>query len=81
MHVPDDLPECCPACGDAYESVSRHRDGFLVNLLDNERYRRVCFHPATVDGEPALDCFHHRHETGTAESTTADAPVTPGSRS
>ena len=63
MYVPEDPPERCPACGDPYESVSRHDDGFVVNLLDNERYRRVCFHPVDpgADAEAAFDCFHHTH--------------------
>lgn len=65
MFVPDDPPADCPACGDGYDSVSRHADGFVVNLLDNDRYRRVCFVPATVDGDPALDCFHHTHAEAT----------------
>ncbi|MFC5278758.1 hypothetical protein ACFPM1_08335 [Halorubrum rubrum] len=79
MYVPDDPPAACPACGDPYESVSRHAGGFAVNLLDNGRYRRVCFHPATADGDPALDCYHHTHAdagTGTrdaAERGSADA--------
>ncbi|ELZ35947.1 hypothetical protein C465_04090 [Halorubrum distributum JCM 9100] len=61
MYVPDDPPATCPACGDPYESVSRHTDGFVANLLDNERYRRVCFHPSTDGGDPAFDCYHHTH--------------------
>jgi hypothetical protein len=71
MFVPENPPATCPACGDEYESVSRHDDGFLVNLLDNERYRRVCFHPSTVEGAPALDCYHHTHETSTGSSHSA----------
>ena len=61
MFVPDDCPETCPACGDPYESVSRHADGFVTNLIENVRYQRVCFHPAANGGEPALDCYHHTH--------------------
>ena len=61
MFVPDDCPETCPACGDPYESVSRHADGFVVNLLDNQRYQRVCFDPANDGDDPALDCYHHTH--------------------
>ena len=61
MHVPEDPPATCPACGDPYESVSRHADGFVVNLLDNERYQRVCFDPASDGDGPALDCYHHTH--------------------
>ena len=81
MYVPDDPPDVCPACGDDYESVSRHGDGFVVNLLDNERYRRVCFHPAlTAAGDPALDCFHHTHVTVTDGNDPAD-PAVPTERS
>ena len=67
MHVPDDPPDFCPACGAPYESVSRHADGFVVNLLNNERYRRVCFEPGAdaADGQPTLDCFHHTHRQAT----------------
>ena len=82
MHVPDDPPDRCPACGAAYESVSRHADGFVVNLLDNERYRRVCFRPATDseagNADPALDCYHHTHRQagGSAvDSTDSEAPT------
>ena len=56
MHVPEDPPSTCPACGDPYESVSRHADGFVVNRLEHERYRRVCFDPASDGGDPARDC-------------------------
>jgi hypothetical protein len=61
MYVPDDPPENCPACGAPYASVSRHAGGFMVNLIDNERYRRVCFHPAGTTADAAFDCFHHTH--------------------
>ncbi|GAA0509371.1 hypothetical protein [Halorubrum aquaticum] len=80
MYVPDDRPETCPACGDPYESASRHAGGFAVNLRDNERYRRVCFHPTTTaEGEPALDCFHHTHAqaTGDGVESSDDAPDSP----
>ena len=60
----DDLdaePEC-PVCGVAYESVSTHDSGLLVNLRDNERYRRVCFEPFADDaGQPLVRFFHHTH--------------------
>jgi hypothetical protein len=61
MYVPEDPPPTCPACGDPYESASRHADGFVVNLLDNERYQRVCFDPASDGDAPVLDCYHHTH--------------------
>ncbi|MFB6127550.1 MAG: hypothetical protein ABEJ79_09705 [Halolamina sp.] len=62
MRVPADAPERCPVCERRYDSVSRHGDGLMVNLLDNDRYRRVCFDPATDDGDPAVDFYHHTHE-------------------
>lgn len=34
----------------------------MVNLLDNERYRRVCFDPDTEDVEGRLYFYHHTHE-------------------
>jgi hypothetical protein len=58
----DDADPACPVCGAAYESVSTHDSGLLVNLLDNERYRRVCFEPfADESGEPLIRFFHHTH--------------------
>lgn len=58
MEVPDDPPDACPVCEQAYDSVSTHDAGIMVNLLDNERYRRVCFEPRP--GE-RLWFFHHTH--------------------
>ena len=51
----------CPVCEAGYESVSVHESGMMVNLLDNERYRRVCFEPA-VGREPRIRFYHHTHE-------------------
>ncbi len=59
MDVPEDSPDDCPVCERDYESVSAHREGLMVNLLENERYRRVCFEPA--DG-PRVRFYHHTHE-------------------
>ncbi|WP_303647536.1 hypothetical protein [Haloarchaeobius amylolyticus] len=59
MDVPADAPPACPVCDHDYDSVSAHRSGVMVNLLDNERYRRVCFEPRP-GGE--LWFFHHTHE-------------------
>ena len=30
-------PEPCPVCGVAYDSLSVHDAGLMVNLLDNQR--------------------------------------------
>jgi hypothetical protein len=59
--VPEDAPVTCPACG-AYDSVSVHADPVMVNLLDNDRYRRVCVDPGVKDGEGRLYFYHHTHE-------------------
>lgn len=70
MDVPDDPPRVCPVCAAAYDSVSVHESGVMVNLLDNERYRRVCFEP-TGDGDTSrLRFYHHTHE----QAETADDP-------
>jgi hypothetical protein len=51
----------CPVCAVAYDSVSVHETGLMVNLLDNERYRRVCFEPIG-DNNPRIKFYHHTHE-------------------
>ncbi|MFC7028147.1 hypothetical protein ACFQJ5_12010 [Halomicroarcula sp. GCM10025324] len=63
-----DGPVRCPVCGADFESVSVHDEGLMVNLLDNERFRRVCFQPVSDDdGAPLVRFFHHTHEqAGTA---------------
>ena len=77
MRVPDDPPANCPVCDAAYDSVSVHAAGVTVNLLDNERYRRVCFAPvAGTEGSPEVSFYHHTHEQVGAgdESAERDAP-------
>jgi hypothetical protein len=54
-----EAPPECPVCETPYDSVSVHDEGLLINLLDNERYRRVCVEP--VEG-PRIRFFHHTHE-------------------
>jgi hypothetical protein len=70
MEVPDDPPAACPVCDRAYDSVSAHDAGVMVNLLDNERYQRVCFEPRP---EGRLWFFHHTHPqtASAAESESA----------
>lgn len=76
MDVPADAPDECPVCDHPYESVSRHAGGLMVNLLDNERYRRVCFRPVAVTGEPHVDFYHHTHgQTGTDVDADRDSDV------
>ena len=62
MDVPEDAPDACPVCGTAYDSVSRHDAGLMVNLLDNARYRRVCFEPVSVEDIAQVRFYHHTHE-------------------
>ena len=61
-HIPSDAPETCPVCETAYESITVHSEGLMVGLDHNEQYRRVCFQPDTVDGEPHIQFYHHTHE-------------------
>jgi len=77
MRIPDDAPADCPVCGDGYDSVSEHDAGLMVNLLDNQRYRRVCFDPVGVDGDPRVRFYHHTHEQTTDDG--AGQPVHPES--
>ncbi|WP_411968190.1 hypothetical protein [Haloferax sp. YSSS75] len=60
-------PTVCPVCTTPYDSVSLHDHGLLVNLLDNARYRRVCFEPVEHDGRPHVRFFHHTHEQVNAD--------------
>ena len=62
MEQPTDPPERCPVCDTAYDSVSRHEDGLVVALRENERYGRVCFDPVSVAGKACVDFYHHTHE-------------------
>jgi hypothetical protein len=62
--VSGDPPERCPVCETAYDSVSVHGEGLLINLLDNEVYRRVCVEP--LEG-PRIRFFHHTHEQAGTE--------------
>jgi hypothetical protein len=75
VRIPENAPASCPVCGDAYDSVSEHDAGLMVNLLDNERYRRVCFDPVAVDGEPRVRFYHHTHEQ--TDEDRRGRPVTP----
>lgn len=64
--VPGDAPPECPTCGRAYESVTVHTGGIMVNLLENERYHRVCLEPEEREGDAALYFYHHTHQQTTA---------------
>lgn len=69
-------PVICPVCGTDFESVSVHDEGVMVNLLDNDRYQRVCFQPVSDDDTPLLRFFHHTHEqTGTGGPGSAGGRV------
>ena len=71
MEVPADPPAVCPVCESEFDSVSVHDAGVMINLLENDRYRRVCLEP-TGDGEqPRLRFYHHTHAS--AAGTDADS--------
>lgn len=72
-NIPQDAPARCPACGQAYESVSAHNGSLMVNLLDNEYYQRVCFEPTSQDGEPCVYFYHHTHEQAATTQETETA--------
>jgi hypothetical protein len=80
MDVPADAPAVCPVCDTPYDSVSRHDAGLMVNLLDNERYRRVCFEPVSADGVAHVRFYHHTHRQvdGEADWSRSDAVVADG---
>ena len=81
MDVPEDAPAVCPVCETDYDSVSRHDAGLLVNLLDNARYRRVCFEPVSYEETAYVRFYHHTHEQvgTTARPSRTDRPVHDGS--
>ena len=70
-------PVICPVCGAAFDSLSVHDEGVMVNLLDNDRYHRVCFQPVSDDEDtPLLRFFHHTHDqAGTDEPGTAGGRI------
>ncbi|MDS0281691.1 hypothetical protein [Haloarcula onubensis] len=57
-----DEPVICPVCGAAFDSVSVHDEGLMVNMRDNDRYQRVCLEPVSDDGVACIRFFHHTHE-------------------
>jgi hypothetical protein len=38
----------------------------MVNLLNNERYHRVCLEPDERDGDAVLQFYHHTHRQAAA---------------
>lgn len=60
--IPSEPPKICPVCETGYDSVSVHETGLMVGLAENDEYRRVCFEPHAVDGEPRIRFYHHTHE-------------------
>jgi len=71
---PED-PVICPVCGADFEAVSVHDEGLMVNMRDNDRYRRVCLEPVSDDGTALIRFFHHTHE-----QAGTDQPGTAGGR-
>lgn len=53
--------ERCPVCEATYESVSVDETGLIVNLLENDRYRRVRFEPV-AGPNPWVRFYHQTHE-------------------
>ena len=68
-------PVICPVCGAAFESVSVHDEGLMVNMRDNDRYQRVCLEPVGDGDAPRIRFFHHTHE-----QVGTDQPGSAGGR-
>jgi hypothetical protein len=81
MDVPADAPDVCPVCDTPYDSVSQHDAGLMVNLIDNERYRRVCFEPVSNGGVAHVRFYHHTHDhVGGTDESGADVVVADGEK-
>jgi hypothetical protein len=61
MEDPGEAPAVCPVCEHAFDSVSVHDSGVMINLLDNERYQRVCLEPISDGRAALLRFYHHTH--------------------
>jgi len=58
----EERPATCRVCGDDYASISYHESGLMINLDENERFRRVCVEPLP---DERVRFYHHEHsETG-----------------
>ena len=68
-------PVICPVCGADFESVSLHDEGLMVNMRENDRYRRVCLEPVGDGNTPCIRFFHHTHE-----QVGTDSPGSAGGR-
>ena len=68
-------PVICTVCGAAFESVSVHDEGLMVNMRDNDRYQRVCLEPVGDGDTPLIRFFHHTHE-----QAGTDQPGSAGGR-
>ncbi len=65
--IPSNQPAVCPVCEAPYDSVTEHASGLMVGLQSNDRYRRVCFEPHTVDNTAHIRFYHHTHEQATTD--------------
>lgn len=78
-----DRPVVCPVCGADFESVSVHDEGVMVNLLDNDRFQRVCFQPVSDDEGPRWSAFSITHtnrpEPGSPARRADEFPETAAS--
>ncbi|PSQ45786.1 hypothetical protein BRD17_00785 [Halobacteriales archaeon SW_7_68_16] len=71
MHrKPADPPPRCPVCSAPHSSVSIHDTGLMVNLLDNDLFRRVCVEPI---GGSRLRFYHHTHEQAATDTERGEA--------
>lgn len=71
----EDGPVRCPVCGAAFEAVSTHEEGVMVQLRDSDQFDRLCFQPVEGDAVSLLRFFQH-----TAGQAGTDEPGSAGGR-
>ena len=69
-------PARCDACGGCDAAVSAHDDGWMGNVCDGARYKRVDFEPTSRDGDPCVYVYHHTR--GQAEPSEGTETATTG---
>ena len=72
MRVPADAPTTCPVCEHAYESVSLHETGLMINLIEYVRFQRVCFEPVLESNTSMIRFYHHTHTQASGDTHASD---------
>ncbi len=76
MSNTEDEPVRCPVCGAAFEAVSTHDEGMMVQLRDSDQFDRLCFQPVEGEDRPLLRFFQHTAaQAGTGEPGSAGSRI------